>query len=296
MRPVSRDVYGRPPAPDSDWGAGISRRSLLRLRLTSAARRDIDYDGLTARVRTGWERPGHEPWLRAIEPVGGTLAELVGAGPGMSLLDVGAGDGNLALACARRGADVEACDLAPAMVARGRERSADFPVRWRVADAQGLPYPDAEFDAVASSFGASLAPRASRAAGELVRVARPGGIVAMTAWSPRGLPGALDALVEPLAPLPDGVDPPAEWGVQDVMRRRLSSLLEDLELRTRTVTLSFPSADALFGVLTLPLPLDAAGRDELRPAFDGVLASCNNSPPAVTIDARYLIAIGRRPG
>ena len=301
MRAVpGRDTYGRPPARGSAGGAGdsaISRRSLLRLRLTRHARRDIDYDSVTERVRAGWERDGHEPLLRQLDPAAELLADLALVGPGKRVLDVGGGDGNVALAAARRGASVEACDLAPRMVARGRARCAaeGGQVGWRVADAQALPYPDGGFDVTLSSFGAALAPRPLDAARELVRVTRPGGFVALAAWIPRGLPGRLDELVEPFAPLPDGVPRPDGWGVEAVVRRRLMPLLERLELRTRTLMLRFDSADAAFDALLRPHPLDDRQRDALRPGFQRLLDSCNDRPPAVEIAARYLIALGRRP-
>jgi SAM-dependent methyltransferase len=268
----------------------MSRRALLGLGFTARARADIDYDGVTERVRAGWERDGHEPLLRALEPVAEVLVELADVRAGQSVLDAAAGDGNVAAAALARGAVVKACDLA--MTGRGRARVPD--ARWRVGDVQALPYADGEFDAVLSSFGAVYAPRARRTARELVRVARPGGVVALTAWVPRGLPGRLDELVA----LPDGVRPPSDWGVQAVARERLEPLLDGLELRTRTVQLRFEDADAFFAALLRPLDLDAGA---VRPWLDRLLASCNNAPPAfdgasraVEVDARYLVAIGRR--
>src|SRR5918992_1633213 len=225
-----RDTYGRPP-PRGSAGAGdevISRRSLLRLRLTGHARRDIDHDSVTERVRGCWDRDEHEPLLRQLEPA----AELL-------------------------------CDLAPRMVERGKARCpAAF---WRVADVQELPYDDGEFDAVLSSFGAHLAPKPSQAAGELVRVTRPGGFVALAAWVPRGLPGRMDELVERFAPLPEGVPQPDRWGVEEVARRRLGPLVEDLQVRTRTLPLRFDSPEAAFETLLLAHPLDAQDREALRP-------------------------------
>jgi SAM-dependent methyltransferase len=290
-----RDTYGRPPRPASEGGEqAISRRSLLRLRLSSPARRDTDYDAVTERVRACWERDGHEPLLRRLEPAAELLADLAVVSTGKRVLDAGAGDGNVALAAARRGASVEACDLAPRMVERGRARcsAAGARVGWRVADVQALPYPDGSFDAVLSGFGLPLAPRPDQAASELVRVTRPGGFVAVAAWIPRGLPGRLDELVEPLVPLPDGVPRPDRWGVEAVARQRLGPLLERLQLRTRTLPLRFESADAAFEALLRPHPLDEAQLESLRPGFDSLLASCNNRPPAVEIDARYLVAVG----
>jgi SAM-dependent methyltransferase len=294
MRAVpGRDTYGRPP-PRGAAGAdsAISRRSLFRLRLSRAARRDIDDDAVTRRVRECWERDGHEPLLRQLEPAAELLADLALVAPGKRVLDAAAGDGNVALAAARRGAEVDACDLAPVMAERGRSRCpAAF---WRVADVQALPYDDGEFDAVLSSFGADLAPRPREAAGELVRVARPGGFVALAAWVPRGLPGRMDELVEPFAPLPDGVPRPDRWGMEEVVRRRLAPLLEDLQLRTRTLPLRFDSIGAAFDALVRPHPLDAGQRAALRPDFERLLESCNRGAPAVEIDARYLVAVGRR--
>lgn len=295
MRPVQgRDTYGKPP-PKGAAGTGdpaISRRSLLRLRLTGHARRDIDYGAVTERVRAAWDRHGHEPLLRQLEPAAGLLADLALVAPGKRVLDAAAGDGNVALAATQRGAEVDACDLAPRMVEHGKARCpAAF---WCVADVQELPYDDGEFDAVISSFGAHLAPSPGAAAGELVRVARPGGFVALAVWIPRGLPGRMDELVEPFAPLPPGVPLPDRWGVEEVVRRRLGPLLEDLQLRVRTLPLRFDSPGAAFEALTRPHPLDEHDREALRPRFERLLSSCNNRPPTVEIDARYLVVVGRR--
>ena len=290
---AGRDTFGKPPSRGTRGAdAAISRRSLFRLGLGGAARRDIDVDGVTDRVRAGWDRDGHEPLLRQLEPAAELLADLALVAPGKRVLDAAAGDGNVALAAAERDAEVDACDLAPRMVERGKARCpAAF---WRVADVQELPYDDGEFDAVLSSFGAQLAPDPRLAAEELVRVARPGGFVGLTAWIPRGLPGRMDELVERFAPLPDGVPQPDRWGVEEVARGRLGPLLEDLQLRTRTLPLRFDSPDALFDALVRAHPLDEMDRAALRPRFERLLSSCNSAAPAVEIDARYLVMIGRR--
>jgi ubiquinone/menaquinone biosynthesis C-methylase UbiE len=139
-------------------------------------------------------------------------------------------------------------------------------------DLPQLPYPDGGFESVRSCFGAAAAPSPGRMARELVRVVRPGGEVAMTAWSPRSLPGRLDE---------------CDWGDQEVMTRRLGPLLEGLELRTRSVQLRFPDADAMAAALAVT--------PQMREHFDRLLASCNNRPEGVEVDARYLLAMGRRP-
>jgi SAM-dependent methyltransferase len=291
---AGRDIFGKPPARGSAGGGdeAISRRALFRLRLSGAARRDIDVDGVLDRVRACWDRDGHEPLLRQLEPAAGLLADLALVAPGKRVLDAAAGDGNVALAAAERGAEVDACDLSPRMVERGKTRCpAAF---WRVADVQELPYDDGEFDAVLSSFGAQLAPRPRDTAEELVRVTKPGGFVGLSTWIPRGLPGRMDELVERIEPHPEGVPRPERWGVETVVRARLGPLLEDLQLRMRTLPLRFDSADAAFEALARAQPVDERDRDKLRPGFGRLLASCNSGAPAVDIDARYLVAVGRR--
>lgn len=292
----ARDIYARVVGVGPEEKA-VSRRALLRIPRSGLAEDDVDFDSATERVRRGWEQEGHATLLRALEPVAEVVADFAEIGPHQHLLDVGAGDGNLALAAAERGAEVDACDLAAGMVERGHARCAVTPhdIAWRVADAQALPYADDSFDRVVSSFGAALAPRPNRTARELARVARPGAIVALAGWIPRGLPGGLEELVEPLAPRPNGIPRVAGWGIEAVVDRRLGRVLNGVELRIRTVALRFPSPEAAFDALVRPYDLDATRREALRPRFERALASCNKGPPQVEIDAPYLVALGRVP-
>jgi SAM-dependent methyltransferase len=293
-----RDVYGKPPPQSRPLEEQVvSRRSLLRIPRGGMAAAEIDFESAHNRVFEGWDAAPHLELLRALEPAAGALTDLAELEPGDSVLDVGAGDGNVALRAADAGAEVDACDLSPAMVGRGRMRTegAGADIGWLVADAQRLPYSDESFDAVLSSFGASHAPRALRTTRELVRVVRPGGLIALTAWVPRGLPGRLDELVADVAPLPDGVLWPSAWGSGAAVRRRLGPLLENLQLRTRTLRMNWPSATHAFEVLTAPYGLHEYALAALRPAFDRLLASCNDRPPEVELNARYLIVTGRKP-
>jgi SAM-dependent methyltransferase len=291
---MPRDLYERPPRGPTRGRGRLSRRALLGLGPMPLRESDIDHRCVSDQVQMAWDRGGHEPLLRQLEPVAEVVADLADVAPGARVLDVGAGDGNVAIACARRGAEVAACDLTPTMVERGLARCGDD-VGWAVADAEALPYADAVFDAVLSAFGATLAPRAELAARELVRVARPGGIVILTAWIPRGLPGRLDEIAHDLELHPAGVPSPSDWGIQAVARDRLAPSLEGIELRTRTVSLRFGDADAAFRALARALPLDPSRHGELRPEFDALLRSTNDGVAGVELPARYLIASGRRP-
>jgi ubiquinone/menaquinone biosynthesis C-methylase UbiE len=275
---MQRDGYAHlPPAAPK-----VSRRDLLRLGRGPLFRADVDYDGAAARVRREWERADREALLRALEPVGAALVQCAGIEPGWRVLDAAAGDGNVALAAVAARAEVEACDVAPEMVARGRARVAGA-ARYALADVQALTYPDGAFDAVVSAFGFALAPRALRTAHELVRVCRPGGVVALAAWVPRGLPGGLFEHLE----RPAGVPSPGLWGVEARVRTRLEPLLTDLVIRTRSVALEFDTPDALFAQLT-----DDPGA---RPAFDRLLAASNNRPPSAVVGGRYVLVTGVKP-
>jgi ubiquinone/menaquinone biosynthesis C-methylase UbiE len=106
------------------------------------------------------------------------IFQLVGTLQGRSVLDVGCGDGTLALACAGSGAArVTACDPDPRMVARARARAicGDANIDLAVARSQALPFPDNCFDVVTCITVLAFVPDADNAIREMARVVRPGG-------------------------------------------------------------------------------------------------------------------------
>ena len=102
------------------------------------------------------------------------LCEAVDVLPGRRVLDVACGGGNGAIAAARRNATAVGLDYVPALLERGRERAAaeGYEVEFVEGDAQDLPFEDASFDYVISTFGAMFAPDQERTAAELLRVCR----------------------------------------------------------------------------------------------------------------------------
>ncbi len=129
-------------------------------------------------------------------PSAEALVDATGVTARTRVVDVAAGDGNCALAAARRGAVVTATDITRAQVELGRRRSEreGFAVTWLEADAEALPFPDRDFDVVLSAFGFIYAPRPEVVVGEALRVLRPGGAVGFTAWTPEGYVGRLNVL------------------------------------------------------------------------------------------------------
>ena len=118
--------------------------------------------------------------------VGPELVAACGIGPGQRVLDVAAGTGNVAIRAAEAGADVVASDLTPESLEAGRREAEERGVEleWVVADAQALPFADAEFDVVTSSFGAMFAPDHQKVADELLRACRPGGTIGLASFTP----------------------------------------------------------------------------------------------------------------
>jgi ubiquinone/menaquinone biosynthesis methyltransferase len=133
---------------------------------------------------------------------------------GERVLDVAAGNGNATLAAARRFADVTSTDYVPALLDGGRRRAEaeGLVVRFEPADAENLPYGDASFDVVLSTFGVMFAPDHERAARELMRVCRPGGRIGLACWTPAGFLGELFRAVARHVPPVPGVQSPLLWG------------------------------------------------------------------------------------
>src|SRR4051794_14511305 len=147
---------------------------------------------IKARHRKMWAS-GDYPSMASswLVPLGPRLVDACGIGPGMRVLDVGAGTGNASLPAAERGATVTASDLTPEQLAAGGSRAAaaGLELDWVEADAEHLPFGDASFDVVMSCIGVMFAPHHEAAAAELVRVCRPGGTIGLLSWTPEGMIG-----------------------------------------------------------------------------------------------------------
>jgi SAM-dependent methyltransferase len=172
-----------------------------------------------ARTRATWAAGNWDDFSSLVTPVGELVLERIAIEPEMRLLDVGTGSGgNIAIPAAERGANVVGVDVTPELFTHARRRAADagVDVEWIEADAQELPFADASFDRVVSTFGAMFAPDHARAAAELVRVCGAGGRVAMTTWTNDGFAGELFKLTGSfMPPPPAGVQPPPLWGVDE---------------------------------------------------------------------------------
>ena len=166
--------------------------------------------------------------------VGPVVVEAAGIGPGMRVLDVAAGTGNVAVRVAEAGADVVASDLTPENLAAGRAAAAarGIELEWVEADAEALPFADGAFDVVTSAFGVMFAPDHRAAARELLRVCRAGGTIALASFVPDGLAGDFFSTLARHAPPPEG-EPPLLWGTQEHLRELLGGAVAELRCERR---------------------------------------------------------------
>jgi SAM-dependent methyltransferase len=147
--------------------------------------------------------------------------------------------GNAAIPAAQTGADVVASDLAPALLEVGRRQAEaqGVTLEWREADAEALPFADAEFDVVMSCVGVMFAPHHQASADELVRVCRPGGTIGLLSWTPEGFIGQMFATMKPYAPPPPpGAQPPPLWGDEAHVRSLLGDRVTDVDARKQDLT------------------------------------------------------------
>jgi len=226
----------------------------------------VDVDAIKERNRWMWGLGDYAELSAALRPAAQALADACAVSAGQEVLDVAAGDGNFAIACAREGASVVASDLSPGMVERGRARSEreGYDIEWVEADVEELPFEDGRFDCVGSVFGAMIAPRPRRTAEELFRVVRAGGTVGMTAWTPRGFSADLFRLGRSYAPPSDS--PLAdEWSDEATVAERFDGLAARFEIELRTLPWRFDSPEEMVTTLGTSAPPWVAAKQNLPP-------------------------------
>ena len=258
------------PQPDR---AALQRRIAERQQATWA---DGDYGriGITLQI-TG------EHLLESMDPSAGS-----------TLLDIASGNGNAALAAARRNCHVTATDFVPDLLEQSQVRAVaeHAHIEYAQVDAQNLPYDDNAFDHVSSTFGVMFAPHHPKAARELLRVCRPGGRIGLASWTPDGFAGRYFQLLCDYVPLPPGLRMPTTWGTRDFIARQFGERVSDVSIREREFVFRYHSPEhwlhifSTFCGLTLGVfrqldaEQDAALRgdvlrliDELNRAGDGTM-------------------------
>ena len=204
----------------------------------------IDLTALKGRQQMAWASGDYAVIGTTLQLVGELLAEACDLRWDENVLDVAAGNGNATLAAARRGCRVTSTDYVSTLLERGAERARaeGLNVAFKVADAEALPFEDASFDAVLSTFGVMFAPDQVRSASEMARVCRPGGRIGLANWTPEGFIGQLFKTLGRQLPPPAGVQPPALWGVESHLRSLLGEQAAAIAVTPRLFNFRYRSA------------------------------------------------------
>jgi ubiquinone/menaquinone biosynthesis C-methylase UbiE len=264
----------------------------------------VDFEAIKERQRMGWETGDYPRVGNTLQLIAERLVEAADVHAGQRVLDVACGQGNAAIAAARRFADSTGVDYAANLLAQARERAdaERLPVTFTEGDAERLPFPQASFDTVLSTVGVMFAPDQERVAAELVRVTRAGGKIALASWTPEGLVGVLFKTIGKYAPPARGVKSPMLWGTE----ARLAELFGDTVAWTvtrRTFDLVYRSPEHFsewfrlyYGPITrLAGSLD----DDMRAQFGADLADVPRQfnradDGTVLAPGEYLEAVGVR--
>jgi SAM-dependent methyltransferase len=264
-----------------------------------------DVDALKAKLRATWIAGDFGQIAKFLSAEAEKFVNSLGLKPGMKVLDVACGTGNLAVPAARLGATVTGVDIAPNLLEQARERAAaeGLDIKFDEGDAEALPYEDASFDAVVTMYGAMFAPRPELVAAELKRVCKPGGLIAMGNWTPTGFIGQMFKAAAAYVPPPPGMTSPVLWGKDDVVRERFGDVSK-VETKPRIVSFAFPFSPAEvvehFRVYYGPTNKAFAALDEekqaaLRSDLEKLWTQNNQATDGTTaVEAEYLEVIATR--
>jgi len=203
-----------------------------------------DLKAIKAKQQVSWSSGDYAIIGTTLQIVGEQLAEAMDLRAGQTVLDVAAGNGNVSLAAARRWCEVTSTDYVESLLARGRRRAEaeGLKIKFQIADAEDLPFPDASFDAVVSTFGGMFSPDQDRTAEELVRVCKPGGRVGLANWTPEGFIGQMFKTIGKYLPPPTGVKSPAIWGTRSWVETTFRAAASTIAAEPRHFVFRYRSA------------------------------------------------------
>jgi ubiquinone/menaquinone biosynthesis C-methylase UbiE len=204
----------------------------------------VDLKAVKAKQQAAWSSGDYAVIGTTLQIVGEQLAEAMDLRAGQTVLDVAAGNGNVTLAAARRWCEVTSTDYVGSLLALGckRAEAEGLQVKFQTADAEDLPFADASFDAVVSTFGGMFSPDQDRTAAEMVRVCKSGGRIGLANWTPEGFIGQMFKTLGSYLPPPTGVKSPAVWGTRDWVRTTFGTAASTISAEHRRFALRYRSA------------------------------------------------------
>jgi SAM-dependent methyltransferase len=264
-------------------------------RITAAA---PDFTAIKNKQQTAWSSGDYSQVGVTLQIVGESLCEAVDLRAGERVLDVAAGNGNATLAAARRFAEVISTDYVPELLAKGRRRAEaeELPVVFQHADAENLPFHDASFNVVLSTFGVMFTPNQELAAAQMLRVLRPGGRIGLANWTPDGFIGQLFKTVGRHVPPPAGVKPPSLWGTETRLVELFGPQAADIRTTHRMFNFRYRSAqhwidlfrDYYGPVLKAFAALDSGRQAALEADLMALIARFDRGGATLVIPSEYL--------
>jgi len=226
------------------------------------------------------------------------------ASAGQHVLDLATGTGWTSRLLARNGVRVTGADIAQELLQSARERAAleGLAIDYRTGDAESLPFADASFDHVISTFGVMFASRPQIAADELARICKPGGRLALATWLPDSAVVKMFGIMRPYMPPPPPPAPPSpfEWGRRDRLQELLGAHF-DLKFeegvnfqREVDGETAWKQASTSYGpTKMLATHLEPVQREALKKDFIVFIEGCRTEL-GITVPRGYLVTIGTR--
>lgn len=280
--------------------------STTAARQISTSTVNSDLSALKIRQQAAWSSGNYAVVGTTLQIVGEQLCETLDLRSGAKVLDVAAGNGMVTLAAARRWCDVTSTDYVPALLEQGRARASaeGLPVDFMEADAEQLPFKDASFDVIVSTFGVMFTPNQPQAASEMLRVCRSGGKIGLANWTPEGFIGQVFKTLGKYLPPPSGAKSPALWGTRARLDELFGEQAKTITAEPRMFNFRYRSPDhfldvfkTFYGpVLKAFAALDAPMRENLRNDLHALIVRMNKSGGAtMVLPSEYLeVVITRR--
>jgi ubiquinone/menaquinone biosynthesis C-methylase UbiE len=204
----------------------------------------VDLNAVKTKQQAAWSSGDYALIGATLQIVGERLAEAMDLRAGQTVLDVAAGNGNITLAAARRWCEVTSTDYVESLLEFGRKRAEAerLQVKFQIADAEDLPFADASFDAVVSTFGVMFSPDQDSAAAELLRVCRSGGRIGLANWTPDGFIGQIFKAIGKYLPPPAGLKSPLVWGTREWLQATFGAAASTISAEPRDFIFRYRSA------------------------------------------------------
>jgi SAM-dependent methyltransferase len=263
----------------------------------------MPFEELKQRHATVWGSGPYQGITETITDIHAEVIERLQPEPGQRFLDLACGTGAVAELAARTGAEVVGVDLAPALIDQAKARAAErgLSIDYRVGDAEALELEDASFDLVASTCGVMFAPDHPAVAGELARVTKQGGRIALVCWTPDSGLAQMFQVMRPFQPAPPpGVGNQFDWGREDYVSDLLGQAFE-LEFAHGDSVLEADSGESVWQLFsseygptkTLAESLDEERAEELRRSFVD-LHEGSRVDGGLRFSRTYLLTVGTR--